>query len=65
MGCWAITPEKIEHSLNERKNIVQLAKRPPPPSAKSDGPSLRYFYINPKRVSFRNEMNFIPHLHAR
>ena len=31
VGCWAITPEKIEQGLNERKQIVQLAKDPPPP----------------------------------
>ena len=30
VGCWAMTPEKIEHSLNGRKHIVQLAKVPPP-----------------------------------
>ena len=30
VGCWAMTPEKIEHSLNGRKHIVQLAKGPPP-----------------------------------
>ena len=28
LGCWAITPEKIEHRLNERKHIVQLANPP-------------------------------------
>ena len=33
VGCWAITPEKIEHRLNGRKYIVQLAKDPPPPPA--------------------------------
>ena len=33
VGCWAITPEKIEHRLNGSKYIVQLAKDPPPPPA--------------------------------
>ena len=57
MGCWSITPEKIEHSPNERKNIMQLAKRPPPPpSAKSDGPSLRYL-LHKSKVGFVPERN--------
>ena len=28
--CWAITPEKMDNCLDGRKNIVQLAKDPPP-----------------------------------
>ena len=32
LGGRAITPQKLEHSLKGRKNIVKLAKDPPPPS---------------------------------
>ena len=37
LGCWEKAPEKIEHGLNGRKHIVQLAKDPtsPPPSPAS------------------------------
>ena len=58
MGCWAITPEKIEHSLNERKNItIAIGKKtPPPPSAKSDGPSLRYL-LHKSKTGFVPERN--------
>ena len=30
MGGWVITPQKTEHSLKGSKNIVKLAKVPPP-----------------------------------
>ena len=64
VGCWAITPEKIEHRLNGRKHMVQLAKDPPPTpppflQQKSNGPSLRYFllYFKMGFVPERNEFH--------
>ena len=33
LGCWAITPEKIEHSLNGKKHVVQLSKDSPLPAS--------------------------------
>ena len=60
VGCWAIAPEKIEHRLNGRKYIVQLAKDPPPLlHQKSGGPSLRYLlhYSKMDFVLERNEFH--------
>ena len=51
--CWSIIPEKIEHSLNERKKHHAIGKKTIPPSAKSDGPSLRY-------LLHKSKMGFVP-----
>ena len=49
LECWAITSEKIEHRLNGRKHIVQLAKEPPQ-HQKSNGLSLLHY----------SKMGFVP-----
>ena len=61
VGCWAITPEKMEHRLNGRKHIVQLAKDPLPLHQKSNGPSLRYLlhYSKMGFVPERNEFHTV------
>ena len=56
LGCWAITPEKMEHRLNGGKHMVQLAKDSPPPHQKSNGPSLRYL-LHYSKMGFVPERN--------
>ena len=51
LGCWAITPEKIEYRLNGRKHIVQLAKDLPHQT--SDDLMVRY-------LLHYSKMGFVP-----